>query len=134
MLKNKGCFSSKDFYGQLSILNKHFCDIKPAGFKNWNRFNRYDVLEVWVKGNEGNVVIEVGKNIPEDMTRRNKNGTLLGPDGIVQTEDKNNDGILDVNEDTGLDGVYGEDSLNILVMMETMTIITLFHNSIITKR
>ncbi|MDI6700246.1 MAG: hypothetical protein QME48_03340 [bacterium] len=71
-------------------------------------------LEIWVKGEEGNVVIEVGKNIPEDMVRRDKNKTLLGPDGILQTEDKNNDGILDVNEDTGLDGVYGEDSLNIV--------------------
>ncbi|MEO0281327.1 MAG: hypothetical protein ABIN05_03135 [candidate division WOR-3 bacterium] len=70
-------------------------------------------LEVWVNGNEGKVVLEVGKNIPEDMVRRRKDKTLAGPDGILQTEDKNNDGILDVNEDTGLDGVYGSDSLNV---------------------
>ncbi len=70
-------------------------------------------LEIWVKGDEGELVIEVGKNMPEDMVRRKKDYSFAGPDGILQSEDKNNDGILDANEDTGLDGVAGDDAHNI---------------------
>lgn len=67
-------------------------------------------LEVWVKGDDGVLTVEIGKNITEDMVRKDKNNNVVSPDNILQTEDANNDGILDVNEDSGLDGVTGGDS------------------------
>ncbi|PIP13173.1 MAG: hypothetical protein COX48_05020, partial [bacterium (Candidatus Stahlbacteria) CG23_combo_of_CG06-09_8_20_14_all_34_7] len=70
-------------------------------------------FEVWVKGEDGLLTVEIGKNIVEDMVRKDKNNIIVSPDNILQTEDANNDGILDVNEDTGLDNVNGGDSENI---------------------
>ncbi|MFO8062707.1 MAG: hypothetical protein R6U31_07255 [bacterium] len=69
-------------------------------------------LEVWVRGDNGTLTVDIGKNIPEDMLRRDKNGELVGQ-GILNTEDKNQDGVLDSDEDTGLDGVAGDDDLNV---------------------
>ncbi|MGE3063141.1 MAG: hypothetical protein AB7T10_05855 [bacterium] len=70
-------------------------------------------FEIWVKGESGVLTVELGKNITEDMVRKDKNGNILSPDNTLQSEDANNDGILDANEDTGLDNVNGEDSQNI---------------------
>lgn len=69
-------------------------------------------LQVWVKGDNGELVIDMGKNIPEDMLRRDSDGVLRGVD-TLNTEDANLDGILDADEDTGLDGVQGTDGQNV---------------------
>lgn len=66
-------------------------------------------MQLWVKGS-GELTVEIGKNIPEDMLRRDGSGLLAGR-GVLDTEDANYDGILDADEDTGLDGVSGDDNL-----------------------
>lgn len=68
-------------------------------------------MQLWVKGS-GELTVEIGKNIPEDMLRRDKSGALSGRNEL-NTEDANYDGILDSDEDTGLDGVQGDDNLSI---------------------
>ncbi len=55
-------------------------------------------LEIWAQGDEGKLVLDLGQ-ISEDI---NDNGKL-------DTEDKNEDGILDEDEDTGLDGLFDKD-------------------------
>ncbi|MDD3802955.1 MAG: hypothetical protein PHW02_01030 [bacterium] len=70
-------------------------------------------FEVWVKGDSGLLTVEIGKNIIEDVVRKDDDGNVLSPDNILQTEDANNDGILDADEDTGLDNVDGDDSQSI---------------------
>jgi len=71
----------------------------------WDQ-RRSKYLELWVKGEEGTVNIDLGI-ITED----------LDGDGILDTEDKVRnglrDGILDEDEDTGLDGVAGTDGTGV---------------------
>jgi len=63
-------------------------------------------LEVWVKGTEGILTVDLGI-ISED----------IDGNGVLDTEDKLRngvrDGILDADEDTGLDGVAGADGSNV---------------------
>jgi hypothetical protein len=70
-------------------------------------------LELWVNGTRGTIHVDFGTNIPEDIPRRRADGTIAGYNGKIDTEDKNEDGLLDANEDTGLDGVQGTDSQNV---------------------
>ncbi len=70
-------------------------------------------LEVWVKGNQGKLHFDIGRSIPEDVPRRTKEESIVGFNNTIDTEDKNKDGLLDADEDTGLDGVKGEDGDNI---------------------
>ncbi len=90
----------------LNLISKTGDDLTKARF-----------LEFWVKGNKGRVHFDLGRNIPEDAPRWTKSGKIVGSNGELDTEDKNNDGLLDKNEDryedTGLDGVRGNDSDNI---------------------
>ncbi len=74
-------------------------------------FSRSRALELWVKGDTGRIHIDVGTNIPEDAPRRIKDPTLIkGYNGRLDTEDiKTVNGQLDYDEDTGLDGVQGDD-------------------------
>jgi hypothetical protein len=62
-------------------------------------------LEFWVNGTSGNIHIDIGRSMPEDIPRWTKDGSIAGFNGIIDTEDKNQDGILDSDEDTGLDGI-----------------------------
>lgn len=55
-------------------------------------------LEIWALGDKGKLVLDMGQ-ISEDI---NENDQL-------DTEDKNEDGILDDDEDTGLDGLFDKD-------------------------
>lgn len=74
-------------------------------------FSRSRALEVWVKGDTGRIHIDVGSSIPEDAARRDKYGTVKGINGELDTEDiQTVNGQLDYNEDTGLDGVEGDDN------------------------
>ena len=71
-------------------------------------FTQLDFIEVVVKGDEGTLVLDFG-DIDENSIRRNADATLVGLDPVLETEDKNGNGFLDAGEDTGLDGVAGED-------------------------
>ncbi len=91
---------------------------KAEGVSNWESFagvmssfygngidmSRSRFIEVWVKGNRGKLKIDLG-SISEDWF------PLENPNGILDTEDRPipgqgiGDGILTVEEDTGLDGI-----------------------------
>ncbi|MEO0021342.1 MAG: cell surface protein SprA [candidate division WOR-3 bacterium] len=84
----------------------------PAGQLGMN-FTEIENLEMILrsrKGN-GNVHITVGMAIDEDAPRRSRDGTIKGYNGYLDTEDRNGNGVLDEWEDTGLDTIFGEDSL-----------------------
>jgi hypothetical protein len=72
----------------------------------WDQ-RRSKYLELWVRGEEGILNIDLGI-ISED----------IDGDGILDTEDKIRngvrDGILDEDEDTGLDGVAGKDGTGVV--------------------
>ena len=59
----------------------------------------------------GTIHVTVGMSIDEDAPRRNRAGAIVGLDGRNNTEDRNANGVLDVDEDTGLDTVFAADSL-----------------------
>ncbi len=86
----------------MNLLSKAGEDLTRARF-----------LELWVNGTRGNIHVDLGTNIPEDIPRRKRDGAIAGYNGEIDTEDKNEDGLLDADEDTGLDGVQGPDGQNI---------------------
>lgn len=61
-------------------------------------------IEMWVKGYSGRIHIDVGR-ISEDWYLRDKvvNGVTYPAAGYLNTEDVNNNGLLDEGEDVGLD-------------------------------
>ncbi len=61
-------------------------------------------IEMWVLGNQGTVNIDIGQ-ISEDWYVRGKNFQGHSSLGNLNTEDKNNNGLLDPGEDVGLDGI-----------------------------
>lgn len=74
-------------------------------------------LEVWVKGERGQLQIDIGE-ISEDWY--NENYDINDPDteygdGILQTEDQNDNGVLEIsenrNEDTGINGLTDEEEI-----------------------
>ncbi len=70
-------------------------------------FSRVSTIEIILRSKEKIVVrIDVGYDIPEDAIRRDINGNLRGPNNSLDSEDKNNNCILDIGEDTGFDGDY----------------------------
>lgn len=84
----------------------------PSGAIGMN-FTEIENLEIVLRSRRGNgnLHISVGMAIDEDAPRRDKGNRIRGYDGILNTEDRNGNGILDEDEDTGLDGVFGADSL-----------------------
>jgi hypothetical protein len=61
---------------------------------------------------QGRIHVTVGMSIDEDAPRRDRLGRIAGYNGREDTEDRNHNGQLDAeDEDTGLDGVFGVDSL-----------------------
>ncbi len=73
-----------------------------------------EYLEVIVRGDRGKIHIDLGSYISEDAIWRDRNGNIKGWHhdslSVIDTEDKNNDGQwIAGEEDTGLDGVYGDD-------------------------
>lgn len=70
-----------------------------------------DYIELRVKGKGAKLHIDLGYNISEDIIWRNKGKKILGyNDNVIHDEDVNKNGQLDLNEDTGLDLVAGDDS------------------------
>ncbi|MCR4423153.1 MAG: hypothetical protein WHU95_02170 [candidate division WOR-3 bacterium] len=85
----------------------------PPGAQIGMNFTDIENLEVILRSQRGrgNLHISVGMAIDEDAPRRAKDGSIKGLNGRLDTEDRNGNGILDQDEDTGLDGVFGADSL-----------------------
>lgn len=80
--------------------NKKSCNgvMRPFSYGSYDQ-TRARFLELWVRGDGAKLHIDLGQ-ISED----------IDSDGILDTEDKlsegQRDGILDDNEDTGLDGMF----------------------------
>jgi hypothetical protein len=72
-------------------------------------FSQSEYLEVWIKGTRGVLHLDIGTDIPEDCMRRDGYGKIKGPNGTLDTEDKDNSGKVDASEDIGIDGVDGTD-------------------------
>ena len=74
-------------------------------------FRESEYIELWVNGNKGNLYIDIGTDIPEDAPRRIGDGSIRGLNNRIDTEDANGNGQFDrgLGEDTGIDGVSGED-------------------------
>jgi cell surface protein SprA len=75
-------------------------------------------MELWVRGEEGQLNIDLG-TISEDVWIRGQfpdpqaNGELKPSYRRLNTEDRNFDGTLDEGEDSGIDGVAGQDGTNV---------------------
>lgn len=79
-------------------------------------------IELWVRGEKGQLNVDLGQ-ISEDYWVRGKTPSLNDPDVLIDsyatlnTEDRNNNGLLDLDdnnyEDTGIDGIRGEDGSNV---------------------
>ncbi|MCB0281216.1 MAG: cell surface protein SprA [Calditrichae bacterium] len=61
-------------------------------------------IELWVKGYTGRINIDVG-TISEDYYVRGQNYRGQPSLGNLNTEDRNTNGLLEDNEDTGIDGI-----------------------------
>ncbi len=61
-------------------------------------------VELWVKGNKGTINIDVGR-ISEDYYVTGTNFRGEPSLGNLNTEDRNSNGLLEDNEDTGIDGI-----------------------------
>ncbi|MCK4225444.1 hypothetical protein KAX29_00970 [candidate division WOR-3 bacterium] len=82
-------------------------------FSAYEDFSQKKYLEVWVKGEDGEIILELGSKMKEDIPRwgRSASGSdsLLEPNGFPDTEDRNGNFELELGEDTGLDGVALDD-------------------------
>jgi len=83
-------------------------------FTQYQNFSQKNFLEIWVKAEEGELIFDMGDKMNEDIPRlgRDPSGDslmIIPPNGILDTEDKNFDGLSQTGEDTGLDGVKMED-------------------------
>ncbi len=72
-----------------------------------------EVLQVYIATgrDQGKLIIDFGE-VDEDQVRFDRSGNLVGVNQL-DTEDRNYDGRLDIGEDTGLDGVAGNDDTNV---------------------
>ena len=70
-----------------------------------------DYLEIFIKGSGAKLNIDLGYNIPEARVWRDRAGRVRGvdPSDHITNEDRNGNGTLEYSEDTGLDGVMGDD-------------------------
>jgi hypothetical protein len=67
---------------------------------------RTKFIEMWVLGNVGRVNIDIGRISEDFYIRRNTENFLGEPSlGNLNTEDLNLNGLLDLDEDIGLDGI-----------------------------
>jgi hypothetical protein len=72
---------------------------------------RQEFIEFFARGGVGTITVDLGA-VDEDRVRRNDEGIPVGI-GLLDTEESNpdtRDNSLDVGEDTGLDGVSGDDA------------------------
>ncbi len=62
---------------------------------------------------DGYISFSLASYLEEDVPRRTKDGRIVGYNNLFDTEDKNGNNELEPDEDCGLDGVFGIDTLNI---------------------
>ncbi|MGH7565028.1 MAG: hypothetical protein ACREK5_11505 [Gemmatimonadota bacterium] len=75
---------------------------------------RQEFIEFFVRGVEGEIIVDLGV-VDEDAVRLDENRAPVGV-GELDTEEANpdtRDNNLDINEDTGPDGVAGQDALDV---------------------
>jgi hypothetical protein len=63
------------------------------------------------RGNAGTIHVTVGMSIDEAAPRRIRDGSIRGLEGRNNSEDRDANGVLSDSENTGLDTVFGVDSL-----------------------
>ncbi len=109
----------EDRYQKPPVLNLYFIP-EDSSTASWGGISTFlndvgwdisdkNFLEVWVQGDTGMLFIDLATHLAEDAPRRNKAGKIVGL-GVFESEDKNLNGTLDSLEDTGLDGISGNDS------------------------
>ncbi|MBA2565326.1 MAG: hypothetical protein H0V09_07870 [Gemmatimonadetes bacterium] len=69
--------------------------------------SRQESLEFFARGTNGRILVDLG-TVSEDGVRFDRSGAPVGV-GALDSEDANRDNQLDADEDTGLDGVAGDD-------------------------
>jgi len=70
-----------------------------------------EAIEFWVNCDKGVLHIDIGSEICEDIYRIKKDGTIVPPNGILDTEDKNGNRVFEDKEDNGFDGImYGDEN------------------------
>ncbi len=72
--------------------------------------SRQEFIEFFVRGERGTIIVDLG-TVDEDQVRTDEDGQIVGL-GQLDTEEADpatRDNNLDVNEDTGIDGVRGND-------------------------
>lgn len=77
--------------------------------KNFPNQQRTRFIEILVRGDKGRLNIDIG-TISEDFYIRGTTSFGRPSLGNLNTEDRNLNGFLDEGEDTGLDGVEGDDN------------------------
>ncbi|MBN1149996.1 cell surface protein SprA [candidate division WOR-3 bacterium] len=88
-----------------------YASLQQCISKTGSDLSQFRYLEVWVYGDRGRVNIDLGYNITEDVARRTGvSDSIGGWNGVLNTEDRNRNGVLDIGEDVGLDEVEGRDS------------------------
>ncbi len=77
-------------------------------------FDEIENLELIIKGRGGRIHVDFAQKVSEDQLRRDRNGNLRGL-GVLDDEDQNprNSIWTEYDEDTGLDGVFGNDNDNV---------------------
>lgn len=88
--------------------------IAPTEARLGMNFREIENLEFVLRSRRrhGNLHVSIGMSIDEDAPRRTRSRAVAGFNGRLDTEDRNGNGMLDeIDEDTGLDSVFGADSL-----------------------
>ncbi|MCD5383544.1 hypothetical protein LR066_02125 [candidate division WOR-3 bacterium] len=83
--------------------------------REYLNFEKSQFLEVWARGDKI-IHLNIGADICEALLYKDRDGNIReNPGNVARTEDINRNGRLDagLGEDTGLDGVMGEDGDNI---------------------
>ena len=101
-------FSKNKWFGIVQALQRgSFLDLE-----------NYENLEMIFKIDEGVpdgiINFHLASYLEEDVPRITKDGRVVGYNNLFDTEDKNGNNELEPDEDKGLDGVLGADSLNIM--------------------
>ncbi|MCS7249488.1 MAG: hypothetical protein N2323_01075 [candidate division WOR-3 bacterium] len=88
--------------------------IRGSSFQLENYENLEMIFRIDSGDYDGDISFSLASYLEEDVPRRTKDGRIVGYNNIFDSEDKNGNNELEIDEDVGLDGVEGFDSLNIL--------------------
>jgi hypothetical protein len=75
---------------------------------------RQEFIEFFLRGNRGTMIVDLG-TIDEDAVRIDRDGAPVGINTLdtEETDPNTRDNNLDVDEDVGLDGIAGNDFINV---------------------